>query len=115
VTAGKLFVNQGTGNNWLEVRLHGDGQAVTRSAVGAQVRIRLKESVLTRQVEAGTGEGNQNDLTLHFGLGRHRGPVTVEVRWLDGTTQVQRRVEPNRLLTVHYANGGKPKPAAPST
>ena len=37
-TAGKLFVNQGTENNWLKVCLHGDGQAVNTDAIGAQVR-----------------------------------------------------------------------------
>ena len=37
-----------------------------------------------RQVEGATGQGNQNDLTLHFGLGERTEPVRVEVRWPDG-------------------------------
>ena len=41
----------------------------------------MKDRTLTRQVEAGTGEGNQNDLTLHFGLGKNEGPVELEVYW----------------------------------
>ncbi|MAE64601.1 MAG: hypothetical protein CMJ18_10070 [Phycisphaeraceae bacterium] len=32
-----------------------------------------------------TGEGVQNELTMHFGLGAHGSDVTVEVRWPDGT------------------------------
>ena len=39
-----------------------------------QVRIRYGDQTLTRQVEAGTGEGNQNDLTFHFGLGERDCP-----------------------------------------
>jgi hypothetical protein len=76
-----VFENQGNTNNWLKVHLQGDGKQVNRSAIGAQVRIKLKDRILTRQVEAGTGEGNQNDLTLHFGLGKNEGPVELEVSW----------------------------------
>lgn len=97
---GKVFANQGTGGNWLGVRLQGDGKKVNRSAIGAQVRIRASGTVLTRQVEAGTGEGNQNDLTLHFGLGGVRGKVDLEVLWPDGKTQIVRRVEANRFIDI---------------
>ncbi|MCS6861480.1 MAG: CRTAC1 family protein [Abditibacteriales bacterium] len=102
VTAGKLFENQGSDNRWLKVRLHGDGRVVNRSAIGAQVRIKLPDKTLTRQVEAGTGEGNQNDLTLHFGLGQHTDPVDVEIFWTNGTVQTLRRVETNRLIAVRF-------------
>jgi len=87
LSGGKLFRNPGGANHWLKVHLQGNGTSVNRAAIGAQVRIRLGEQVLTRQVEGGTGQGNQNDLTLHFGLGDHGGPVRLEVRWPDGTTQ----------------------------
>ena len=100
LTAGRLFVNQGSGHRWLKVHLTGDGRAVNRSAIGAQVRIRLPDRTLTRQVEAGTGEGNQNDLTLHFGLGQHSSAVDLEVFWPNGTGQTVRGVEPNRLCRV---------------
>ena len=100
VTAGKLFENQGAPGHWLEVRLEGDGKRVNRSAIGAQVRIKLKDRILVRQVEAGTGEGNQNDLMLHFGLGDTTGRVDLEVTWPDGKRQTVRRVAVNSLRTV---------------
>jgi hypothetical protein len=96
VSAGRLFVNQGTGNNWIRIALHGDGSRVNRSAVGAQVRILLGEQILTRQVEAGTGEGNQNDPTLHFGLGQRRKPVSVQIDWPNRTRQTITGVAVNR-------------------
>ncbi len=86
VTGGKLFRNPGTKNHWLKVRLEGSGK-VNRAAIGAQVRLRLGEHTLTRQVEGATGQGDQNDLTLHFGLGNHKDPVKLEIRWTDGTRQ----------------------------
>lgn len=95
-------MNQGTGSHWLEVRLQGDGRRVNRSAVGAQVRVKLKDKTFTRQVEAGTGEGNQNDLTLHFGLGSNSKPVALEILWPNGKKQVIRRSSVDRIINVKY-------------
>lgn len=88
VTANKLFENTGTQGHWLRVVLEGDGKLVNRSAIGSQVRVRLNDHTLSRQVEAGTGEGNQNDLALHFGLGEHAEPVRLEIFWPNGTEQI---------------------------
>lgn len=99
-TDGKLFVNRGSNGHWIEVRLVGDGKTVNGSAIGSQVRVKLARTVLTRQVEAGTGEGNQNDLVLHFGLGASKGPVDVEVAWPGGQRQTLRRMRVDRLLTI---------------
>ena len=86
LSGGRLFRNPGNSNHWLKVRLEGGGR-VNRAAIGTQVRIRLGGRILTRQVEGATGEGNQNDLTLHFGLGGHNDRVELEIRWPDGSTQ----------------------------
>ena len=71
-----------------------------RSAFASQVRIRLGDATLTRQVESATGQGNQNDLTLHFGLGTHAEDVDLEVRWPDGSRQVVQRVKTNSVVRV---------------
>ncbi|MFG0243183.1 MAG: CRTAC1 family protein [Phycisphaerales bacterium JB054] len=105
VTAGRLFVNESAAaNHWLQVRLVGDGEQVNTSAIGTQVRIRLPDGrTLTRQVEAGTGEGNANDLTLHFGLGGFDEPVRVEIRWPNRVTQLLPGVAPDQVLTVRFS------------
>lgn len=102
VSAGKLFVNQGTSGHWLEVKLEGDGKKVNRSAIGAQVRLRVGGATLTRQVEAGTGQGNQNDLCLHFGLGKFSGPLTLDVLWPGGQKQSLRIEKADQRLHVPY-------------
>ena len=102
VTAGRLFQNQVRGKGWLRVKLEGDGATVNRSAIGAQVRIKLAEKTLTRQVEAGTGEGNQNDTTLHFGLGQHKDPVSLEIFWPNRNRQTMANVAINRLVTIRF-------------
>ncbi|MBX3120546.1 MAG: CRTAC1 family protein [Fimbriimonadaceae bacterium] len=102
VTAAKLFENQGTKGHWLQVRLRGDGKKVNRSAVGAQVRIRVKDGMLTRQVEAGTGEGNQNDLTLHFGLGSAKENADLQILWPGGTKQTLKSVKVDQIVDVSF-------------
>jgi len=102
VTGGRLFVNHGNANHWIEVRLTGDGKTVNRSAIGAQARIRLGSKILSRQVEAGTGQGNQNDLTLHFGLGTFSGPVDLEVFWPNGKSQIVPHARTNRIVDVAF-------------
>lgn len=103
-SAGKLFQNQGTPHAWLKVRLIGDGKAINRSAIGAQVHVKVGEKTVTRQVEAGTGEGNQSDMTLHFGLGDDRGPVNIEIFWPNRTKQSITDVETNDLLTDEFGS-----------
>jgi hypothetical protein len=103
VTDGKLFVNDesDTGSNhWLKVHLTGDGVTVNKAAIGAQARIALGSDILVRQVEAGTGEGNQNDLTLHFGLGSNAEPVTLDILWPDGSTMSVSNVTVDRRVDV---------------
>ncbi len=98
LTYGKLYRNPGNKNHWLKVQLQGTG-SVNHQAMGAQVRLALGEKVLTRQVESSTGEGNQNDPTLHFGLGDHAGSVKLLITWPDGTKQ-KVTVKADRLVKI---------------
>ncbi len=100
VTAGKLFQNQGNKRHWLEVRLESDGKSINRSAIGAIVRVLMPDRKWTRQVEAGTGQGNQNDLVLHFGLGEQAMPVNLEILWPGGRTQTVDNVTVDQILTI---------------
>jgi len=102
-TGGRVYVNTGNANSWLKVNLRGDGNTINRTAIGCQVRIKLSDDiVLTRQVEAGTGEGNQNEPTLHFGLGKYSDTIDVEIFWAKDTSQKLQNIKPNRLVTVEF-------------
>ncbi len=103
LSGGKLFQNTTRGKGWLGVRLQGDGGQVNRSAVGAQVRITIGKKTHTRQIEAGTGEGNQNDVRLHFGLGDHKDPVTLEILWPNKSRQVVKNVPLGKIVTYTYS------------
>ncbi|MGD8239225.1 MAG: CRTAC1 family protein [Armatimonadota bacterium] len=94
LTGGKLYQNRTPGGHWLLATLRGDG-----SAIGAQARVRVGDRVLVRQVEGSTGEGNQNDMRLHFGLGEHADQAEIEVRWLGGARQTM-RTPVDRAVTI---------------
>lgn len=102
VTAGKLFENQTPPKHWLALHLQGDGKQINRSAIGAQARIILGNKIVTQQVEAGTGQGNQNELTMHFGLADHNGPVTTEIRWPDGKVETVTIDKVDQIVTRIY-------------
>lgn len=103
-TAGKLFRNElESKGSWVKVKLVGDGKAINHSAMGAILRIKVGDKVWTRHVESGTGEGNQNDLTLHFGLGDFAGKtVSGEVAWPGGHKQQVNGLKVNELNLVTY-------------
>ena len=98
VTAGKLFANTAeSDSHWLE--LHVRPTPDHPVTIGAQARITLPDGrTLTRQVECGTGEGNANSPILHFGLGPHPDPVTIELRWSNGDRQVIADVPVDQLI-----------------
>ena len=101
VSGGRLFANPGSAGHWLKVRLVGAG-GVNRAAIGAQVRIPIGGAVLTRQVLGITGEGNQNDLVVHFGLAAHSDDVELDIRWPDRSSQ-KLTTPVDRLITVPHA------------
>ena len=100
VSGGRLLRNPGGKNHWLKVRLVGKGK-VNAAAIGAQVRIKLASGTLTRQISSATGQGNQNALVLHFGLGEHSGSVKLQIRWPDGSKQ-EVKTEIGQATTVVF-------------
>jgi hypothetical protein len=105
-SGGKLYRGtQAVKSHWLGVQLIGNGRTVNRSAIGAQVVVRLGRQKLVRQVDAGTGEGNQSDLRLHFGLGNVSEAVDAEVYWPDGTRQLLHHVQVDRMQVITQGGG----------
>lgn len=101
VSAGRLWINQlPQGQAWLSVELRGTPPLAAVNATGAQVRLRIADRTFCRQVEAGTGQGNQNEATLLFGLGQLQGPATLEVLWPGGRRSVHNVSQLNQRLRI---------------
>jgi hypothetical protein len=107
-TGGKVYENIRPLSNWLEINLVGDGETIHRNAIGAQATINLSSEFgyrmkITRQVVTGVGEGNQNDMTLHFGLSAvDWETVDVEVLWPGGEVIVYSDIPVNQVVTITY-------------
>jgi len=99
-----LLKNNGNGNNWLKLKLIGDGVTTDKSAIGARATIVHAGLTQTRQVEGGTGAGCQNDLLLHFGMGQYSDDVTVTVSWPYGLNETFSATI-NQTNTLEQGNG----------
>ena len=114
VADGGVWKNPGAANwpdhHYLKIKLvggQGANSLVNGSAIGSQVRIDVPGlGTVTRQVEGGTGQSVQNDLTLHFGLGTHDSPVDLEIFWADGTEQTVLGVGVDQFLTIAIPEPG---------
>ena len=104
-TAGRLFINKGNDNHWLKIKLKGDGTKVNSAAIGSQVRIKLGDQTLSRRVGDTVGQGSQNELTLHFGLGTHAGPIAYEVTWSNGQKQTGETEVDKMILVAQSVDG----------
>lgn len=104
-----LFGNQvGSKNNWLAVRLKGDGVKVNRDAIGARATLRGEDQVLVREVSSTRGTYNSGGTrTLHFGLARAGCAYTLEVRWPNGDLETfdASQLGVNRFLTLEKGKG----------
>ena len=81
---GRLYVNEGNNNHWLEVRLQGDGQSVNRAAIGARIRVEVKAGDRTRSVFRDVNSGGSfgaNPLRQTIGLGKAEQIESVEIFW----------------------------------
>ncbi len=95
-----LLENRSGGGGWLGVVLR--GPAINPFAIGARVELVAGGKRQQREVASGGGFQSQGDLRLHFGLGDHRGPVSVEVYWPGGGRQKETTTELDRYWTIRY-------------
>jgi hypothetical protein len=115
-TSGHLFRNDiGSRNDWLGVRVEGDGASVNRDGVGTRVTVRRGSTRLTREVKASRGTYNAADSRdALFGLGDMPCDFVLEVRWPGGQEHVYDAaiVGRNRYVTVR-SNGEIEVPGTP--
>ena len=113
-TKGPLFVwlNQGSGKNWIALRLKGrmaiDGTGANADAVGARVYLTAKTdktagAVPTTQVQEALASStflSMNSPDLHFGLGDAETVAEITIHWPGGATQTLHNVPVNQVLMV---------------
>jgi len=84
--------------NWIVLKLAGTHS--NRSAIGARVRLTADGHTQLDEVRSGGSYLSQNDLRLHFGLGRAAKVDRVEIEWPNSARQVERNLQVNRITTL---------------
>jgi len=98
-----------TGNNWLKVRTIGTKS--NRSGIGARLRCvtrvpgELKPHSQIDEVRSGGGYFSQNDLRVHFGIGKAENVELLEIRWPSGDVEKLEKIKPNQVIFVKEGQG----------
>jgi len=98
-----------TGNNWIKVRTIGTKS--NRSGIGARIRCvaqapgENKPHSQIDEVRSGGSYFSQNDLRVHFGIGKAAKIDLLEIRWPSGQVDTVKDVRPNQLIFVNEGEG----------
>jgi enediyne biosynthesis protein E4 len=96
-------------NNWIKVRAIGTKS--NRSGIGARLVCIIQlpgESKPHRQIDevrSGGGYFSQNDLRVHFGLGKAEKVDVLEIHWPSGQVDTMKDVKPNQVIYVKEGEG----------
>ena len=100
----------GNRNNWVLIKCVGTRS--NRSAIGTRVKVTANGRTQIDEVMSGSSYYSQNDLRLHFGLGRAARVESVDVAWPSGVKEIYRDLEANRIFVIQETKGivksGKP-------
>jgi enediyne biosynthesis protein E4 len=104
----------GNKQNWIKIKLL--GTTCNRTAIGARVRVITGKHIQMNEVASGGSVMSQNDLRLHFGIGKLEAVDAIEVKW-PTTQKVERfvNVKANQIVTIREGAGiiGTWKPTQP--
>ena len=90
------------------------GMKSNKAAIGARVTVKGGTLVQFSEVHGGASYLSQNDLRLHFGLGKEDKMSEVSIRWPNGETEVLRDMPADFIYTVVEGMGIQRKVALPA-
>jgi hypothetical protein len=104
-----LRCDSSDGNKWIKVRTIGTKS--NRSGIGARLRCvshppdEAKPHQQIDEVRSGGSYISQNDLRVHFGLGKAEKAEILEIRWPSGQVDTLKDVKANQLVYVKEGEG----------
>jgi enediyne biosynthesis protein E4 len=96
-------------NNWIKIRTIGTKS--NRSGIGARLLCvthppgETKAHQQIDEVRSGGGYFSQNDLRVHFGLGKAEKVDVLEIRWPSGQVDTLKEIKPNQAIFVKEGEG----------
>jgi hypothetical protein len=98
-----------TGNHWIKIKTIGTKS--NRSGIGARLKCvthipeeKNPQSQID-EVRSGGGYFSQNDLRVHFGIGKAEKVDLLEIRWPSGLVETLKDIKPNQLIVVKEGEG----------
>ena len=99
-----LLRNDG-GNRLNSLSIRTIGSKSNRDGIGARLTLTVGGKVLVREVKAGSSYLSQNDMRVHFGIGRATRADKLEIHWPSGAVDVLQDIEANQILTITEGRG----------
>ncbi len=91
------------GTHWVSFELAGTKS--NRLALGARIKVTAGGMTQIDEVRSGGSYLSQNDLRVHFGLGKAEKIDSVEVRWPSGHVDTLTNLRPNQFYAVLEGTG----------
>jgi len=95
-------------NYWISLEL--EGTKSNRLALNARVKAIAGDLVQTSEVLSGGSYLSQNDLRVHFGLGKRDSVDKVEIRWPNGEIETLNHLAANHFYYIKQGKGVIPRP-----
>ena len=90
-------------NNWLTIKTI--GVKSNRNGIGARIKCITEDGSQIDEVRSGGSYYSQNDLRVHFGLGKNHRVKTVELKWPSGQVDTLTNILANQLIIVKEKAG----------
>ncbi|HET9533192.1 MAG TPA: CRTAC1 family protein [Blastocatellia bacterium] len=90
-------------NNWITIKTI--GVKSNRSGIGARIKCVTEDGSQIEEVRSGGSYYSQNDLRVHFGLGKRDKVKTLEIRWPGGQVDTLSDVAANQFIYVKEGSG----------
>jgi hypothetical protein len=90
-------------NNWIKIKLV--GVKSNRDGIGARIKCVTENGTQIDEVRSGGSYYSQNDLRIHFGLGKNQRVQSLEISWPGGKVDTLRNLAANQLVVVKEGKG----------
>jgi enediyne biosynthesis protein E4 len=109
-----LLVNQvHNRNHWIEIKTV--GTASNHDGIGARITVKVGKRILVDEARSGSSYDSNNDMRVHFGLGKVTTIDDLQIRWPSGLMERFASLSVDSIHTLREGSGAKlPNPAPPS-
>ncbi len=99
-----ILKNEGEkANHWITLEL--GAKTGNPLAIGARVKLTTGKVVQTEEIRSGGSYLSQNDLRVHFGLGKATKVDEIEIRWNSGKVETIKNVSADKFYAILEGEG----------